>query len=199
VRVVTASLLVLLVALVVASRFWPTVARVEVLGAQHYGVGDVLRLADVAPGDPFLWVTSFRLRRLAQDPWIHQARITRHWPDTVAIAVWERVPVISDGLRSWAVDGVELPSPHPDVVASLPRLEGWGTPRLEESLDLLGMLEGHGVKVITYTPEGFEILLTNATLITPSVGALRAQWSAFESQRGGGRIAVYPWGVSSAP
>jgi hypothetical protein len=52
--------------------------------------------------------------------------------------------------------------------------------------------------VITYTPEGFELVLANVILVTPSVEALRAQWSAFESQRGG-RVAVYPWGVSSAP
>jgi hypothetical protein len=199
VRVVTATLLVLLIAVVVASRFWPTIERIEVLGAGHHSVVDILRLADVAPGDPFLWVTSYRLRRLVQDPWIQGARVVRHWPDTIAIAVWERVPVLSDGTRSWALDGTELPNVHPDRLAELPRLEGWGTARLDEALTLLGMLEGHGVKVITYTPEGFEILLTNATLITPSVSALRAQWSAFESQRGGGRIAVYPWGVSSAP
>jgi cell division protein FtsQ len=197
-RVVSITAFVVLVLLVGVTRFWPTVERVEVIGERHRTIQEVMRLADVAPGDPFLWVTSFRARRLMEDPWILQARITRHWPDTVAIAVREREPVLSDGESAWALDGTRLPGLNPDWHALLPRLEGWGTPRLEEALTLLGMLGGYGVEVITYTPEGFEILLRNATVLTPSADALRAQWSAFESQRGG-RIAVYPWGVSSAP
>jgi hypothetical protein len=54
------------------------------------------------------------------------------------------------------------------------------------------------VRVITYGPEGFGVVLADVELFTPSVDALRTQWSAFESQRGS-RVAVYPWGVSSAP
>jgi len=158
----------------------------------------VLRLADIAPGDPFLWVTRFSLRVLQNDPWILHTRVTRHWPDTIAIVVQERVPVLSDGVTSWAMDGTALPGVQPEVRAGLPLLSGWGTPRLEEALDLLAMLSGYGVEVITYTPEGFEVQLAEAVLITPSVEALRVQWSAFESQRGR-RVAVYPWGVSSAP
>jgi cell division protein FtsQ len=198
VRVVSLALFAVLVLLVVVTRFWPTLTRVEVIGHERLTPADVQRLADVAPGDPFLWVTSFRLRRLAADPWVLQVRVTRHWPDTVAIAVSERAPVLSDGTLAWALDGTALPGLSADEHARLPRVEGWGTARLDDALTLLGMLGGYGVEVITYTPEGFEIQLRNATVFTPSVSALRAQWSAFESQRGG-KIAVYPWGVSSAP
>ena len=60
------------------------------------------------------------------------------------------------------------------------------------------MLGPREPRVITYGPEGFEVVLADAVLFTPSVDALRAQWSAFESQRGS-RVSVYPWGVSSAP
>ncbi|MBA2667473.1 MAG: FtsQ-type POTRA domain-containing protein [Trueperaceae bacterium] len=197
-RIVSVTAFVLLVLLVGVTRFWPIVERVEVLGAAHRTSGEIMRLADVAPGDPFLWVTSFRARALIRDPWVLQARITRHWPDTIAIAVRERVPVLSDGERAWAIDGILLPGLAIDAHAVLPRIEGWGTERLDEVLTLLGMLEGYGVEVITYTPEGFEILLSNAIVYTPTAEALQVQWSAFESQRGG-RISVYPWGVSSAP
>lgn len=38
---------------------------------------------------------------LESQPWIRQARVTRHWPDTVAIRVWEAVPV-----ARWGQDGV---------------------------------------------------------------------------------------------
>ena len=190
--------LVVLVALVTVTRFWPSIERVEVFGHQHLGRADVLRLANVAPGDPLLWVTRQRVRALAAEPWVLQARVTRHWPHTVAITVVERVPVASDGVLAWAADGTALAGAAPEALAELPRLEGWGTPRLAESLELLAMLAGRGVRVITYGPEGFEVVLAEVVLFTPSVDALRAQWSAFESQRGG-RVAVYPWGVSSAP
>ena len=189
---------VVLVLVVGVTRFWPTIARVEVIGNVHHTRERVLRLANVAPGDPFLWVTRFGLRDLERDPWVLHARITRHWPDLIAIALVERVPVLSDGTRSWASDGTLLPGVDADTRSALPRLEGWGTPRLDEALELLAMLTDYGVEVITYTPEGFELVLANAVLVTPSVEALHMQWSAFESQRGG-RVAVYPWGVSSAP
>ena len=197
-RFVTITAAVVLVALVAVTNYWPSIERVEVMGTVHHSREHVLRLANVAPGDPFLWVTRFRVRGLVNDPWVLQARITRHWPDTIAINVLERRPVLTDGVTSWADDGTVLPDVAPQTRAELPRLEGWGTPRLDESLELLAMLSQHGVEVITYTPEGFELVLTNVVLVTPSVEALRAQWSAFDSQRGG-RVAVYPWGVSSAP
>lgn len=197
-RVLSVVAFVLLVALVGVTRFWPTVARVEVLGQAHLNRADVLRAANVAPGDPFLWITRFRTRGLLEEPWVLQARVTRHWPDTVAIAVLERTPVLFDGHVGYAVDGTALPGVDPDTAASLPRIEGWGTPRVAEALTLAAMLSRFGPRVITYGPEGFEVVLADAVLFTPSVDALRAQWSAFESQRGR-RVSVYPWGVSSAP
>jgi len=198
VRALQIVALIVIVALVGVTRLWPAVTRVEVIGQGHLSRTDVMRLADVAPGDPLLWISRWSVRGLQREPWVVQARITRHWPDTVAIAVVERVPVISDGATGWAADGTPLSGAAPAALADLPRLEGWGTPRVEEALDLLGMLAGRGVRVITYGPEGFEVELADVVLFTPSVGALRAQWTAFESQRGG-RVAVYPWGVSSAP
>jgi len=198
VRALQIFALFVLIALVVVTRFWPAVTRVEVIGNQHLSRSDVMRLANVAPGDPLLWITRWSVAGLTREPWVVQARVTRHWPDTVAIAVVERVPVMGDGVVGWAADGVALPNVPTATMASLPRIEGWGTPRIEQALELLGMLVGHGVRVITYGPEGFEVVLADVVLFTPSVDALRAQWPAFESQRGG-RVAVYPWGVSSAP
>jgi cell division protein FtsQ len=197
-RVAQLLFLLVLVALVAVTRFWPPVTRVEVIGERHLSRTDVLRLANLAPGDPLLWITRWSVRGLEREPWVLQARVTRHWPDTVAVAILEREPVLSDGVVGWAADGTELRGADPEALARLPRLEGWGTPRVAEALDLLGMLVGRGVRVITYGPEGFEVELADVVVFTPSVGALRAQWSAFESQRGS-RVAVYPWGVSSAP
>ncbi len=196
-RALLIALLVLAAAALVTSRFVPSVQRVEVSGNEHLSRAQVLRLADVTPGVPFLWVTSFRLRHLVHDPWVRRVRVIRHWPDIISIMVWERQPALTDGTTTWAADGTVLPGVPPDVQAALPRLKGWGPPRLKEAMTLLRLLHPYGPKVISYTPEGFEIQLTGTYLFTPSAEALEKQWAAFESHRGG-RVAVYPWGVSKA-
>lgn len=190
-------LLALCAAAVVASRFVPRVTQVEVAGNQHYDRQQILKLADVAPGVPFLWVTSFRLRHLTRDPWIRRAVVVRRWPSSVSITVWDRQPVLTDGTTTWAADGTVLPGVSASVEAKLPHVKGWGTPRIHEALTLVRLLHPYGPKVISYTPEGFEIQLTGTSLFTPSAEALEKQWAAFESHRGG-RVAVYPWGVSKA-
>lgn len=196
-RKVLIGLVVLLLAALIASRFTPVLQRVEVMGNTTLSADEVRKLADVKIGDPFLWVTAFRVRRLVANPWVERVSIVRHWPDVVSITIWERTPAITDGARTWALDGTVLPGVPPDVAASLPRLTGWGAPRVEEALAILRLLVDFEPRVISYTPEGFEIQLTGTKLFTPSPDALREHWAAFTSQLGG-NIAVYPWGVSTA-
>ncbi len=183
------------------TRFWPTVERIEVTGGRHHDPGDVLRLARVAPGDPLLWITTWRVSGLTDDPWIARARVTRHWPDTVSIAIWERAPLARSGegpeARIWARDGTVLPGASAEERADLPIVTGWGGDRTAEALELVDLVRSRGPKVIQYSPEGFEIALSDAVLFTPDVSSLRRQWAAVERHRGG-RLAVYPWGVSKA-
>ncbi len=190
-------LLVLLGAGLITSRFVPKVENVTVTGNVHHDVDQVMRLADVAPGTPFLWVTAGRVRGLVSDPWVLQAVVVRQWPDRVSIAVRERVPAITNGAVTWADDGTVLDGATPAETAGLPRLEGWGPERTAEAITLLRLLRPFGVQVISYSPEGFDILLNDAQLFTASAKALREHWSAFVGHRGG-RMAVYPWGVSKA-
>ncbi len=190
-------LLVLLGAGLITSLFVPKVEYVTVEGNVHYDSTQIMRLADVTQGTPFLWVTAGRVRALANDPWVLQAVVVRQWPDHVSIAVRERVPAIASGATTWADDGTVLLGATPAETAGLPRLEGWGPERASEAITLLRLLRPFGVQVISYSPEGFDILLEGAQLFTPSAKALREHWSAFVGNRGG-RMAVYPWGVSKA-
>lgn len=195
-RLLVATLVALGAALVV-SRFAPRVEHVTVAGQVHHDAAAIMRLADVAVGDPFLWVTAGRVRGLAADPWVLQALVVRQWPDKVAITVRERFPALTSGATTWADDGTVLVGATPAETAGLPLLEGWGPERVTEALALLRLLRPFGVRVISYSPEGFDIELNGTRLFTPSAEALREHWSAFVSHRGG-RMAVYPWGVSKA-
>ncbi|MEX2543285.1 MAG: FtsQ-type POTRA domain-containing protein [Trueperaceae bacterium] len=193
------ALLVVLVmvaaVLLVGSRFYPVIAEVAVVGNGHYSKEEVMDLAAVRPGGPLLWVNRWSLADLTGDPWIARARVIRHWPDTVSITVWERVPVMSDGQATWSADGTMLPGVDEETRANLVRLAGWGEPRIDEALRLQELLSPFGPRVISYSPEGFDIELTDTSLFTPGVATLERHWAAWTNQRGD-RVAVYPWGVS---
>lgn len=177
------------------SRFVPTVERIEVAGAHHHDQADLLRLARLAPGDPWLWVTRWRLRDLERDPWILRARVIRHWPDTVSLTVWERTPALTDGVVAWADDGVRLEGATANELAGVPLVAGWGEPRIEGALELVRLFAEDQPEVIRYSPTGFDIELADGAIFTPDVESLRRQWAAIQ-HRNGGRLAVYPWGVS---
>jgi cell division protein FtsQ len=189
---------VLLLLGVAVTRFYPTLVVVEVVGNQHRSAAEVMQTANVAPGDPTLWITRWRVRRLLEDPWLLQAQVVRWWPDRASIVVVERTPVLAWEGVAYAADGTALPGYPEAELAQLPQLQGLGPSRLEEALMLLDMLRERQVRVIVYGPEGFDLDLTDVQVYTPSVDVLRSHWSAFQSQRGG-RVAVYPWGVSNAP
>jgi hypothetical protein len=181
--------------LLVGTRFYPTIAEVAVIGNEHYDRSEILELAGVRPGAPLLWVNRWGLAGLANDPWIARVRVIRRWPDAVSITVWERSPMLSDGESTRSADGTLLPGVDEETRAGLVRLEGWGEPRLGEALRLLELLSPFGPRVISYSPEGFDIELTDTSLFTPGVATLERHWAAWTNQRGS-RVAVYPWGVS---
>lgn len=191
-------LLILLCLLVFISRLTPRISRIEVSGHAHYSATEILALADIAPGDPLLWVTTWRLRRLAEDPWIARVRVIRHWPDTLAITVWERTPAVIEGDMVMALDGTVLPNVSEDTKANLVVLSGWGTSGRDEALELAALLADFKPEVISYSPGGFEVRHANGWLYTPSIALLKEHWGGFVSQPGG-YVSVYPWGVSALP
>lgn len=197
-RAFSLLLLFVLSAALLTSLFYPKVQTVTVEGHEHHSAASVQALAQVTNGaTPFLWVTHRSVRGLLDDPWVHSAAVVKRWPDHVSIAIRERQPELTDGVRTWANDGTVLLGATAEEASALPKLNGWGEERTLEALAILSLLKPYGVQVISYTPEGFEILLDDSELFTPGVDALREQWSAFLSHSGG-RIAIYPWGVSKA-
>lgn len=196
VRRIAYSLALLIIALLVGSRLYPEIKRVEVLGNERLSEEEILELARLAEGDPLLWVNAWTVRGLSTSPWIRQARVTRHLLErTIAVTIWERTPVATDGATVWAKDGTIMFGVPPEEAQRLVQIRGWGEPRIEEALDLLLLLADHEPKVVSYTPEGFEIQFAGGVLVTPQAQDLKNHWSAFVSHRGR-RVAVYPWGVS---
>lgn len=197
-RPVALTLLGLLLALLVASRVYPTVSTFEVVGAAHYTDAEVLALARLEPGQPLLWVTGWQVAGLAHDPWIQRARVVRRWPDRVRVEILERTPALRRGGVVYALDGTVLPNATPRELASLTRLGGWGADRTGEAVELLRLLAEFRPEVLSYSPSGFTVFFAESSLYTPDVASLRAHWSGFVSQQGFS-VAVYPWGVSVQP
>lgn len=196
VRWIAYSLALLFIALLVGSRLYPEIKRVEVLGNERLSEEEILELARLAEGDPLLWVNAWTVRGLSTSPWIRQARVTRHLLErTIAVTIWEQTPVATDGATVWAKDGTIMFGVSPEEAQRLVQIRGWGEPRIEEALDLLLLLADREPKVVSYTPEGFEIQFAGGVLVTPQAQDLKDHWSAFLSHRGR-RVAVYPWGVS---
>lgn len=194
-RPVALTLLVLLALLLAGSRFYPSIERIHVIGAAHYSEAEILQLADIRVGDPLLWVTTWRIKTLEENPWIRYVRVTRQFPDTLYVEVAERQAVLVKGASGIAEDGTVLPNVTPRDKQHAVPLRGWGTDRSEEALELFLLLADRRPRVVSYAPSGFTVSFADSSLYTPNVASLRAHWSAFLSQRAG-HIAVYPWGVS---
>jgi cell division septal protein FtsQ len=189
-------LILVTLVLLIASRLYPETEKLEVVGNIFLSEEKVLELAGLAEGHPLFWVNPWTLRKLSESPWISRARVFRNWPDrAITVEVWERQPLATDGTTVWAKDGKVLPDVPSAVASGLVQVRGWGESRIGEALDLLQLLAEYEPKVLSYTPEGFEIQLVRTVVLTPSVADLKEHWSAFMSHTGN-RIAVYAWGVS---
>jgi cell division septal protein FtsQ len=193
--------LVILLGLVLGSRFYPTVDYVVVSGNKHYSATEIAKLANIAVGTPFFWITQQRIRALADDPWLQNVQIIREFPDAIHIRVVERVPVLTDGMQSYAIDGTVLPDVNAEARESLVNLSGWGESRVAEALQLWQLLHAQGLEVISYSPAGFTLQFESteqgtADVFTPSVEALKTQWASVMALKGK-RLALYSWGVTA--
>jgi len=220
-RIVMLSLLVLLSGTMIATRYYPQIDTITITGNVHHSEADVLQLANVVPGDPFLWLTSQRVMGLASDPWVQRVSIARVWPGEVHIDIDEREPALlfhdAHGEHVYAYDGTLLYGVSAETKQALVSVQGWGDTRLAEALQLHQLLADYGLRTLAYSPYGFDIRLAsgqlasrelasgqlaNGRVFTPSVEDLRTHWASFEEAisnavaREESRLAVYPWGVS---
>lgn len=68
--------------------------HVVVVGAVHTDRAQLLRAGDLTGSPPLIDVSpSSSARAIDALPWVAQATVTRHWPDTIRVALTERVPV----------------------------------------------------------------------------------------------------------
>jgi cell division septal protein FtsQ len=85
-----------------------TVRRIEVVGATHLSAARVRALAQV-PEDATLirFPADEVAQRVARDPWVESADVTRVFPDGMRIRVTERRPValVDAGKVFWLIDG----------------------------------------------------------------------------------------------
>jgi cell division protein FtsQ len=107
------------------------VARIRVDGHfTHLRATRIAAIADVEPGTRLFDLDLMALRaRVEALPWVASARVSREWPDAVAIAVVERRPVAHWGQRSLLdSEGHIFTPPVADLddadTVALPRLAG---------------------------------------------------------------------------
>jgi cell division protein FtsQ len=96
-----------------------SVASIEITGAEHAAVGDVLADHDVYRGRPLVLIRSGAVAdALELDPWVREASVSRIFPDRITIQIVERTEVAvvpaTDGWSTVSDDGrvmVNVPDP----------------------------------------------------------------------------------------
>ena len=198
-RIAMSLSLLILLALLLASFFYPKIDKVIVNNNVHYSKEEIMKLANVEINKPFFWLTTWSAAGLIKDPWIKDAKIYKRWPSTVSISVSERKPILTNGFQNFAIDGTILSNVSPEQQKALIQLDGWGEPRLDEILKLVNLFDKYELEKISYVPSGLTVKLAKIEVFTPSVEMLKIHWGSFLSQVGKyKKTYVYPWGVSGS-
>ena len=182
------------------------IREVQIQGQSHLTSAEVKRLAGLSQSQinvfgwrSFGWAYygAWRAHGLTESPWIKSARLTRVFPDRVEITITERVPVAqvrdrNGKLSVIAADGTPLPGATPTG----PIISGWGPDRIKEALRAAEAFSRYNVDSVTYTPTGMTVKTAIGTVWSGDPALLTKYGSAIQTQAQGGRINLYPWGVS---
>ncbi len=194
------SLLIIVFALLAASRFVLPVWGVLVSGSKHFSPIEVAHMSGISRGNPWLWASNASAKELNDSPWIAEARIIKHFPGQVEVKLVEREPVgtllKSDGSRvTVALDGIELP----DGLNPKPTLTGWDSSKLPEALKIASLMKPYQPLEVRFTPQGFRIQLKNLRIWTDSYASL-LKWGGsvkiLQADNRSAQINIYSWGVS---
>lgn len=101
------------------------IRHVDVVGAQHVPVDEVVRKAAVPAGATLLRFPKRAIaERIIADPWVAEVHITRDYPHTLRIRIVERVPFarVDTGQSIWLVDanGMVLGEDSAEASSTLP-------------------------------------------------------------------------------
>jgi cell division protein FtsQ len=103
------------------------IEEIEVSGNVHLSADDVIARAGVPAEETLLGVEEDEIEsRLAEDPWIESAEISRGLPSTLRIHVEERtaIALVDTGMSFWAIDGNArvLSESQPETATALPAI-----------------------------------------------------------------------------
>jgi cell division protein FtsQ len=129
------------------------VRSVTVTGAHLVSSARVIAAANVPAGTPLLRVdTAAVARQVEAIPQVASARVTKDWPDRLAIAVTERVPVLAVKMAGGGYDLVDptgvpvrwakhRPVAMPLLLTTLPGSALAGAPGVSAAADVLAELQ----------------------------------------------------------
>lgn len=115
------------------------VRGVEVAGAEHTKVGDVVRAAQLGDGDNLLLLSSDEvMQNVGALPWVSSVEVDRMLPGTVRIRIEERRPalVLSLGAARWTIDARGRVLESGTTSSDLPVLAGVQVGTVSPGVDL---------------------------------------------------------------
>jgi cell division protein FtsQ len=109
------------------------IEHIDIEGRHETSANDLRAALAIAPGEPiFGFDTTAAHERLKKLPWVHQAAVERHLPDTVLLRITERKPIALwqlDGKFSLIdVEGAVIPIDDVGRFGKLPVVVGAGAP-----------------------------------------------------------------------
>ncbi len=190
---------VIVFALFASSWFFLPVDKVLVSGSKNLDAKEVARMAGVARGNPWLWVSTARAAALEREPWVRKASIVKKFPDTVTIQLEERVPLAmwkrAGKFEVIAEDGTVLPTASAKLT-----LEGESQARFAEALTVARIARDMGAKRVKFDTNGFSVGFANAEIWVESFESLMKYGESVRMmvmQSRTKRVNVYSWGVSA--
>lgn len=100
-----------------ASRTFLPLERIEVISNNRLSREEIVDLAGVKPGDDMLKIRLSRVvEHLGRNPWLHEVKVRRNFPETLRIEVKERVPlaIVNMGYLYYCDGGGEIFKPLND-------------------------------------------------------------------------------------